>query len=223
MIGSARDGFFVDSQAGLLAHFRRQYFLLGLIAHVHKAALLMLSERLVFALNRLDIGDVESIKRFKRRIRRALETFLRFTHRYWFDEVSTQDQMRDLFRMWRRHLDTERLYDEVREEIHDMSGYLSGDSLRRQANTVVRLTVVTSLGLVWTVATGVLGMNIFDEAHNPWPRKLAVFLAVLLPSVLLVLYTVHRSKALSDFLDALSEERIGWKARVGALKRVWSE
>jgi hypothetical protein len=38
---------------GLLGQFRHQFFLLALIPHFHKAALLMLSDRLVTALNRL--------------------------------------------------------------------------------------------------------------------------------------------------------------------------
>ncbi|MGQ0647776.1 MAG: CorA family divalent cation transporter [Gemmatimonadaceae bacterium] len=217
MIGSNRDRLFIDP-AGLLGQFRRQYFILALIAHFHKAALLMLSDRLVVALNGLDAQNVQSIKRFKRTIRRAMETFLRFTHRYWFHEVSTQDQARELFAMWRRHLDTERLFEEVRQEIQDMSDYLSGDSLRRQANTVVRLTVVTTLGLVWTIATGVLGMNIFDEADNPWFIKLAFFAAVFLPTVAIVLITLQHSKRLADFLDVVSEEGVSWWTKVRTLR-----
>jgi hypothetical protein len=148
MVGSHRDGFFTDPDGGLLGQFRHQYFLLGLLSHFHRAALLMLSDRLVVAIGRLDVRSVESVKRFKREIRRTMETFLRFTHRYWFHEVSTQDQARELFNMWTRHLATEQLFSEVREEVEDMNSYLDSDSLRRQAGTVVRLTVVTALGLV---------------------------------------------------------------------------
>jgi biotin transporter BioY len=221
MVGKQGDRFFADPEAGLLAQFRRQYFLLGLIAHFHKAALLMFSDRLVLAISRLDVRDVESVKRFKRLIRRALETFLRFTHRYWFHEVSTQDQARDLFRLWSRHLGTDRMYLEVREEIQDMNDYLNSDSLRRQANTVVRLTVVTTLGLVATVATGILGMNLFAHADQPTAAKALYFLLAVIPTVLLILFAIFRAKALADFLEALSDERAGWGMRLEALRRVW--
>jgi hypothetical protein len=60
LMGGASDRFFADRSVGLLEQFRHQYFLIFLIAHFHKAALLMLSDRLVEALNRLDIEDVES-------------------------------------------------------------------------------------------------------------------------------------------------------------------
>ena len=79
--------------------FRHQYFLLFLIPHFHKAALVLLSDRLAGASAGLDVGDTESIKRFKRRIRQLKEIFLRFTHRYWFHEVTDQAQARALYRM----------------------------------------------------------------------------------------------------------------------------
>ena len=86
-----------------------------------------------------------------------------------------------------------------------MSSYLANDSLRRQANTVVRLTVVTTLGLVATVVTGVLGMNIFAEADDPWYLKLLWVVLVLVPTTLLILLTVYASKALAARLETLSE------------------
>jgi len=217
MVGSAGDRFFMDPEGGLLGQFRHQYAKIGLLSHFHRAALLMLSDRLVVAISRLNIRDVESVKRFKREIRRTMETFLRFTHRYWFHEVSTQDQARTLFRMWANHLGTDQLFAEVREEVQDMNEYLDSDSLRRQANTVVRLTVVTTLGLVGTVATGILGMNLFAYADQPWLVKLGIFVAVLVPSVAIILYSVVRSKVLAEMLEALSDDRKKW---VGAFKPV---
>jgi hypothetical protein len=220
MVGKFSDPFFTDAETGLLAQFRRQYFLLGLIAHFHKAALLMFSDRQEWAIGHLDVTKVESVKRFKRQIRHAMRTFLRFTHRYWFHEVSTVDQATKLFRMWSGHLDTDRLYMEVREEIQDMSDYLDSDSLRRQANTVVRLTVVTTLGLIGTIATGVLGMNIFASADNPWTTKLLYFMIVLIPTLALTLFTVYKSKALADFLEALSERSLARSRRRDVLEGI---
>ncbi len=53
-----------------------------------------MSDELAVAMNRLDVGDTESVKHFKRAIRQTMEIFLRFTHRYWFHEVSNQAQAR---------------------------------------------------------------------------------------------------------------------------------
>jgi hypothetical protein len=221
MVGDADDPFFVDREAGLLGQFRHQYFLLFLIPHIHKATLLLLSDRMVDALNRLDIRDADSVRRFKRTIRQLLEIFLRFTHRYWFHEVSDQPQAKELYRMTSAYLGNDKLYEETRTEIEDMSDYLEGDTLRRQANTVVRLTVVTAFGLIGTVATGFLGMNLFAFADLPAMEKIGWFLLVLMPTAALTFYTIVKSKRLSDLLEALSDERMPAAGKFNALLDVW--
>jgi hypothetical protein len=220
-VGDARAMLFSCGERGVLAQFRHQHFLLFLIAHLQKAALLMFSDRLVDALNRLDIQDAESVRRFKRVIRQNFEMFLRFTHRYWFHELSEQAQIKALFHMCTEHLRTDVLYEEVKQEITDMSAYLDSDSLRRQANTVVRLTVVTTFGLIGTVATGFLGMNLIAEAESPLSLKLLYFALVLIPTIWLTLYTITKSKRLSDFLEALSDERMSARSKLGAFLAVW--
>ena len=175
VVGDAHAEFYCCRDRGVLAQFRHQHFLLFLIAHFQKAALLMFSDQLVEALRKLDINDVASVKRFKRAIRASFEGFLRFTHRYWFHEISEQAQVRALSHLCATHLGLDPLYDEVKERIADMNTYLEADSLRRQANTVVRLTVVTLFGLIGTITTGFLGMNLLAEADAPMRRKLLWF------------------------------------------------
>lgn len=81
----------------------------------------MLQDRLVDATNRLDVGNVESVRQFRRLIRQTLGVFLRFTQRYWFHDVSDHTQAKELFRMISGHLGTARLYTEVRTAIEDMN------------------------------------------------------------------------------------------------------
>lgn len=221
VVGSNGSAAFLNPERGVLAQFRHQHFLLFLIAHFQRAALLMFSDRLVQALKKLDIHDPESVKRFKRSIRQNFEIFLRFTHRYWFHEVADQAQARALFELTARHLGLDALYGEVKERIYDMNEYLDSDSLRRQANTVLRLTVVTTFGLIGTVVTGFLGMNLIAAADQPFGRKFAYMLLVLVPTTLLTFYTVSRSKPLSDFLEALSDERLGVGDKLRAFAAVW--
>ena len=45
----------------------------------------------------LTVGEAESVRIFKRTIRQMMEVFLRFTHRYWFHDVSNQWIARDVF------------------------------------------------------------------------------------------------------------------------------
>jgi hypothetical protein len=221
VVGDASSTFFLNPEAGVLGQFRHQHFLLFLIAHFQKAALLMFSDRLAEELKQLDIGDPERVRRFKRAIRQNFEIFLRFTHRYWFHEVSEQSQVRALFQLCASHLALDPLYAEVRERISDMNAYLDTDSLRRQANTVVKLTVVTILGLIGTVATGFLGMNLLAEADSPLERRLLYLIVVIAGATALTTYSVIKAKRLSDFLDALSDERLPASAKLRAFRDVW--
>ncbi|MEK9142561.1 MAG: hypothetical protein AAB308_16010, partial [Nitrospirota bacterium] len=204
-----------------LEQFRHEYFVLFLISHFHKAAMLMLSDRLVDALNRLEPDNLESIRRFRYMIRQILGVFLRFTHRYWFQDVSEHTQVRELFRMTNRHLGTARLFTEVREAIEDMSQYLDGDVLRWQGETMVRLTVVTTVGLIGMATTGFLGMNLIAEADIPFINKLFIFLCVLIPTTAVTVYTVLKSRRLSEFLEKVSDERALVRVKFAAFLNVW--
>jgi hypothetical protein len=219
--GDASDDFFVSCDSGLLSRFRHQHFLMFLIAHFQKAALHMFSDRLVGAVSRLDITNAKANRIFRRDIRNAHENFLRFAHRYWFHNISNHAQVRELFDMTRRHLLLDDLYSEVREELQDMGNFLEVEATRKQNETVVRLTVVTTFGLVGTVTTGFIGMNLFDWTQQPVWWRMAAFFCVFVPTAFLTLYTVVKSRRLSDFLDALSDEKVTWGRRWRALMRVW--
>jgi hypothetical protein len=221
VVGDAHNEFYRCRTRGVLAQFRHQHYLLFLIAHFQKATLLMVSDQLAEALMAMDLTQPESIRRFKRRIRIAFVAFLSFTHRYWFHEVSEQAHVKALWKMCREHLEIEPLYAEVKERIDDMNGYLDADALRRQANTVVRLTVVTIFGLIGTVTTGFLGMNLFAESDASWFTKTILFLLVFVPTIALTFYTMVKSKRLSDFLDVVSDERISTWHKVRAFFAVW--
>jgi Mg2+ and Co2+ transporter CorA len=103
----------------------------------------------------------------------------------------------------------------------DMSNYLDTDSIRRQANTVLRLTVVTIFGLIGTIVTGFLGMNLLGEAESTLTRRTILFVLVLAATCVVTSITIVKSKRLADFIDALSDDRISWGDKWGVWKRVW--
>jgi hypothetical protein len=222
VIVDAHDSFCVDQQSGVLSQFRHQHFLLGLIAHFQKAALLMLRDRLVVAMAQLDLSDVESVRLFKRSIRHIKEIFLRFTHRYWFHKISDQALARDLYRLWANQHGTDALYDEVRNEILDMTEYLDSDQMRQQAETVVRLTVVTVLGLIVNIVTGWFGMNLLAAADKPLLVRIVYFFAVFIPALGLILYTVYKSKKLAYFLEAMADDKVRARDKLKVFLQVWS-
>jgi len=222
IVGDATKAFFTDSERGVLSQFRHQYFLIFLIAHLHRAALLVFSDVLVGAVNALNIRESESVRKFKRRIRANFETFLRFTHRYWFHELSERPHVQATFRLCSDLLRNDALYDELRDEIGEMSHYLDSDSQRRQSNTVVRLTVITILGLIATVTTGYFGMNIIPFGDGSWLERAIHGLLATLFFVALVMFAVSHSKRLSDLLEAVSDERLTFGDKWRAFWRVFT-
>jgi hypothetical protein len=223
MVVDARQEAAIDAERGLLAQFRHSFFLLGLIAHLHRAALLALSERLARTIDRLNTALPQSVEDFHSDIRRSLEIFLRFSHRYWFYEVSNQAVARDLFRLWSDHLATTRLYNDVREELRDMSEYLDSDLLRRSSATILRLTVVAILSLIGTATTGFLGMNLLDAADAPLALKVIYFSVVAVLTTMLTVYTVIKANRLAEFLDALADTRLYWRRKLQAFFAIWEK
>jgi len=222
IVGDAARPVFMDAERGVLGQFRHQFFLLALIAHMHKAALLMMSDRLVQAVTRLNIEQQETVRRFRVEIRSLLEIFLRFTHRYWFHDVSEHVQTREVFHALVKHLGTDRLYADIREELKDMGAYLDSDLLRRQSNIFLRLTVVTMIGLIGTTTTGFLGMSSLIAATDHHLAAKAIYVAVTAAAfAALTLYTLAKSQRIAGFLDALTNERLPLRTKADALLDIW--
>lgn len=210
-----------DACRDLVQNFRQQFFQIGVITNFHKGALLNLSNRFSISVERLRVGDYDSVRLFKQSVRETLELFLRFNHRYWFHEISNQVLAADLFRRWSVQLGSDELYAEVREEARDINEYLDADRTRRSSDNAQRLTVVSACGMVGMVATGFLGMNIFDHASLGPLEKTAIFLAVFIPSIALTAYTVLISRRLATFMEALASERMTWSEKTDAFRQIW--
>jgi hypothetical protein len=210
-----------DARTDLVASFRHQFFQIGLIANFHKGALLNLSNRFSIAVERLRVGDYESVRDFKRNVREALELFLRFNHRYWFHEISNQVLAADLYRRWTHQLGSDSLYAEVREEAQDINQYLDAERTRKASDNAMRLTVVSACGMVGTVVTGFLGMNLFSHSELPGWNKFWIFMGIFIPTMGLGLYTVVVSKRIATFFEALSSERLSWREQFTAFRQIF--
>ena len=135
-------------------HFRRHYFQLVLIAYLHKTALKTLSDRLAEA--------VEEEESFLEASSELHDEVLRFTHRYWFEEISSQIQGHELFDMLRKELRTRALYDQLNKEIAQTTARRELKRQGKLARSAVILNVIAGVGLAAAALFGFFGMNIFD-------------------------------------------------------------
>ena len=220
VVGDSASRFFLNPETGILGQFRHQISMLFVIAHLHRAALLAFSERMANNIDGLVVGNNSSVRRFKRSVRSDYESFLRFTHRYWFHEVSERAHIQALFRMTSGLLATDALHNDVQEEMREMSYYLDSDAQRRESNTMMRLTVVTTLGLIGTLVTGFFGMNLLSLGEEPFLYRASVFVAGTVVCIGLTLFAVIKSRRVADLLDTLSDESMSAQERRSALRDV---
>lgn len=213
MIGTDEPYFFSDGKVGALAHFRHHYFQMGLIAHFHKAALLMLWDDLAQAVAKFS-KDRQSRQQFHDEVRDILEKLLHFTHRYWFTEVSNQIQAKELFDMWSKHLGSRELFDRVMKEAQDAHQYLEMDEQKQQTDTTVRLTVVATVGLIFvltlTFFSTPLGQNLLSTTSKQILEWGWVFI-ILIICGFGVSVTLYFSEQLSGFIDAIAKKRF-WRS-----------
>jgi hypothetical protein len=64
-------------------------------------------------------------------------------------------------------------------------------------------------------------MNLIAAHDAPMLVKLGYFGLVLVPTIALTAYSILKSKRLADFLEALADERLSARTKLGALAKVW--
>ena len=64
-------------------------------------------------------------------------------------------------------------------------------------------------------------MNLLAWAEHPTELRVLAFVIVLAVTTALTIYTVVKSRRLSELLDALSDDQVGWRAKIKALQDVW--
>ena len=209
-VGSAKDaGYFMNDRNGAVATFRHIYVPMGVIAHFHRAALLAASAQLS-ALS--ELHDVDKQQEHQKRLQKLYQRFITFTQVFWFDEISPQEQGRELFAGWRHELRTQELFNEVRQELRDMTDLQNAQEQVKQAREAQKLTKIALpfaaisvfVGYVSMLASG-FGMNTISSEKDTWipvwkawihwpMAALASILTIVIPVAIVWLYLELRTK-----------------------------
>lgn len=157
-IGDQRSFYFRDV---ISHHFRNHYFKIGLITHFHRASLLMFADRLSEAVKKFQEGRRAGGRyaAFRREVTGIQDDLLRFRSRYWFTEVSNQDQGKDLFDLWSRHLRTKDLFEQILDETRTVNDVLDAREQAGQTAASIRLTVVATVGLILSLFLSGLALD----------------------------------------------------------------
>ena len=222
VVGSHHDAQFIDRDTGILGQFRHQLFLLGLIAHFHKAALLVMSDHLSAAVNRLDpTAPTRSVYSSER---------CGTSRRCSCASITDTGSMRSPTNCMRATCiscglpiwATTALFSEVRQEVNDINQYLDSARAKKLADIGVRLGVVATLRLRRRIRDRIFGhervclWRRFSRDENGGVDRRASFSRPRLRST----RSAFRRRS-PNFLDALSSERLTWRQKYDALLAVW--
>lgn len=194
VLGRTSSEFFTNADTGLLSHFRHHYLHLGLIAHLHRAVLLVFSDRLSEAVIQKN-HDAD----FNRSVAEIQRDFADFVSRFWFESVSSQVQGQELFKVWSDHLGNKGLFAEVKQELDAVAGIL-GTNLDRQRNdAALLLTRVATFGLAGALVFGFWGLSMRTVADDLWGQSAHWHFGFVLLSGLLLAAVVASTLTFPDW------------------------
>lgn len=140
-------------------HFRRHYFQMALLVNMELAALLATSSRITEAVARLEKkanerhgGRTARRKQFRAELMTIQEDFLSFVHRFRFTDVSNQIQPSELYRMWRKSMRIDGLYDDVKEELAAAVAFATAGEQAETGRDAGRLAGVAAIGAPFALA-----------------------------------------------------------------------
>lgn len=159
-VGCSKDPyFFTDKNNGAHAIFRHIYVEMGLIAHFQKAALLAASQRLSELVKREGKEGKDIVLPDQQEVREFYDRFVEFTQDFWFDEITPQEQGREMFQMWSEHLRIQEIYNEVRQELKDLVDYTELRAAGELNNKLTFVAVVGAFIASFSLLAGIFGMN----------------------------------------------------------------
>lgn len=154
-------------------HFRRHYFQMGLVVNMELASVLAISSRIteatkIYVQHRSGPPDQKraAAARFRKDMAQIERDFLELTHLYMFRGLSNQIQPTELFVMWRRQLNLDAIYDDLKVELDAaMKVVQTDDDAERSqrsmhlSETANALALLAAFGVVAGIVTGLLSIN----------------------------------------------------------------
>lgn len=188
--------FFKDD---IFQHFTTMYYDMALILLFHRTALLSLSNALS------KVVEEKSREEWQAEVRELRQHALEFTNRYWFGEITNQDQGIEMFDCWRNALRTQELFDEVHRELQEYDDDLRNRDAARLNNTLAVLTAGTYLFLPLALTTYVLA--VLKESY-----RIPLSVPLLLFFIVLSALFIRKSAAVWEFFRDLSDSNQTFRA-----------
>jgi len=149
-----------DFSDTLFAHFSTMYYQIAVMLFFYRGALLAFSKRSA------DIAkDFQYFKKNKqmKRLTQLRSEFLLFRNRYWFKEVTAQDQGIEMFNQWSRQLNNFYLMEDIQSEIDALYSFANYQNELKENRSLSRISFLGFVLLPITIVVGFWGMNMFEK------------------------------------------------------------
>lgn len=148
----------------LQMHFRRHYEKMALIARFEQASLLAFSSRITRLVRQpQDRLSADGGKAFRESILKIRDAFLDFTHRYRFTGVSSQIQGAEMYAHWRKSLDLDALYEDVKDEIASAADFSLASIDKEQTERANALTTFGTLLAALLAPASILSLPFYGD------------------------------------------------------------
>lgn len=171
--------------------FRTNYFYMMLLAMHQRMSILQYA---------MAAADAALVPERAARLRELRQHVYDFTARCYFSQASFSEERDQLYRRWQRAFHITQLYSELKEEIHDVDGFLEQLSrerelesrereLRQESRKTQVISYVSFILLPVTILTGMIQASPIlagwlDFPHNPLRSSLILFIMLAAVSLL---------------------------------------
>lgn len=188
--------YFHGRQSRAMQSFRTNYFYMMLLA---------LHQRMSILSYTAESADAACNAHPAPRLRKLRENIYDFTARCYFSQASYSEERDQLYRRWQRAFNIGQMYDELKEQVHEIEGYLAQlardqelatrqQELRQEAERNRIIALITLVLLPVSIASGIIQASpiIASWVHNgkPMVDALLVITLTVMISGLVILWLV---------------------------------
>lgn len=178
----------------LYDHMKGIYYQMALVVLFQRCMLLKFSQDVKELTHFFPRGSENlDIDKFREKASKLQADFIEFTNKYWYTEVTPQEQGVEMYKQWMQLLDHEYLYGKVRSEINEMASYIRTEIEHKTSRQLAIITAVglpisaaVMMGTIWLV---LYGEEIHKTTHLGW-LQFGVYLAFLIASWLATCFVV---------------------------------
>ncbi|MFH1897523.1 MAG: hypothetical protein ABH886_04695 [Candidatus Desantisbacteria bacterium] len=178
----------------LKQYMKSMYYQIALMVLFQRAMLLKFAGDVDSLTN---LFEKEMLHELREKANELQGDFIKFINKYWFVEVTPQEQGIEIYNQWMGLLNLERLYNEVQSEISQLSEYVEN---KIESETNKKVAIITHIGFplmvislvlsLWQIyegrTKGVVSLGIYELCKKAW--HVYSFKLLLVPIGVIVLF-----------------------------------